>query len=366
VSRSPERSVDGLIEPPPPLSTNSSREERRRIKPAKVSPVSLSKFNGDVLEYPRWSALFDEMIHYNDTISTATKANKLLECLVGEPREMVRDLLRDHVNYRAARSMLKDAYYKPELVRRELWKRFKALKAPEDNVRSLKQFVVQVKAIIQQLLNQHANLNHQENHQHFLAQLPQHLLLRVTKGLPADHCNIREIFRRLNDQVTEMGRAQELAGRHYGVQIGSGGHSARHESASTTEAAAAPARDRYGRHRHSGKPQNAAAALPVTSVRAVAAPPQQAVHRAANANGRRATRPVKPAQQGPAPGPPMQARTYTPQCNFCEIEGDHWGADCNKYGALSSRLARMGALGCCDLCTRKRQVKAQCKVRAKP
>ncbi len=68
---------------------NSRSQTPRGIKPPKLPPVKLIKFNGDPLNYMKWRSCFKACVLDNHSISVAEKVWRLLSCLEDEPYYMV-------------------------------------------------------------------------------------------------------------------------------------------------------------------------------------------------------------------------------------------------------------------------------------
>ena len=72
--------------------------------------ITLEKFSGSPLEWPRWSGLFKALVDENTTLSDTERITYLQSCLTGEAREAVRGLLCDGSMYDEALKELESQF----------------------------------------------------------------------------------------------------------------------------------------------------------------------------------------------------------------------------------------------------------------
>ena len=93
---------------PPPAFTQGAASALPRLQ--------LESFDGSVLEWPRWSALFKALVHQASGLSDAERMAHLQSCLRGEARDAVRGLLCDGRLYGEALRELERRFGDPARV----------------------------------------------------------------------------------------------------------------------------------------------------------------------------------------------------------------------------------------------------------
>ncbi|XP_043220281.1 uncharacterized protein LOC122380842 [Amphibalanus amphitrite] len=78
--------------------------------------ITLDEFDGSPLEWPRWSGLFQALVHDNGALSDTERLTYLQSCLTGEAREAVRGLLCDGNMYEEALKELDMQFGDPRAV----------------------------------------------------------------------------------------------------------------------------------------------------------------------------------------------------------------------------------------------------------
>ena len=78
--------------------------------------ITLDKFDGTPLEWPRWSGLFKALVHENTTLTDTERLTHLQSCLTGEARDAVRGLLCDGALYPEALRELEEQFGDPAAV----------------------------------------------------------------------------------------------------------------------------------------------------------------------------------------------------------------------------------------------------------
>lgn len=78
--------------------------------------ITLERFDGSPLEWPRWSGLFKALVHNNSALTDTERLTHLQSCLTGDAREAVRGLLCDGELYEEALRELEEQFGDPAAV----------------------------------------------------------------------------------------------------------------------------------------------------------------------------------------------------------------------------------------------------------
>ena len=84
--------------------------------PCPLPRLALEKFQGDPLQWPRWSALFKSLVHDRRELSDAERLTHLQTCLEGPARDAVSGLLCDGSLYGEALRELQEQFGDPTAV----------------------------------------------------------------------------------------------------------------------------------------------------------------------------------------------------------------------------------------------------------
>ncbi|XP_043864991.1 uncharacterized protein LOC116804732 [Drosophila mojavensis] len=86
------------------------------LSSAKLPRLALPTFDGNYADYKNFSALFNQMVDQQNSLSTIEKFNQLISCLKGPALETVKAFQITPENYRKALERLNQRYDNPTLV----------------------------------------------------------------------------------------------------------------------------------------------------------------------------------------------------------------------------------------------------------
>ena len=105
-------------EKPSPRGINTPQRENVSVANA-LPEIKLSKFNGDPHRWGDWKPLFDSMVHDNDAISTERKFFLLRMYTKDAAHEAIAHLPKEESYYETARTILKQKFDRPQLLKKE-------------------------------------------------------------------------------------------------------------------------------------------------------------------------------------------------------------------------------------------------------
>lgn len=111
-------------------STNAVCNAGNLVLQPKLQDISIPKFNGNIVDFPNWKALFENLIHNNTAISPIMKLHRLKEALEnGEAHKLVRDFPLTEPAYVEAYSALCSRYDNKRTLIRALFRQLHNLEA---------------------------------------------------------------------------------------------------------------------------------------------------------------------------------------------------------------------------------------------
>uniref|UniRef100_A0A8D8XKE2 Uncharacterized protein n=1 Tax=Cacopsylla melanoneura TaxID=428564 RepID=A0A8D8XKE2_9HEMI len=132
-------------------NTNNSSNVTREVS-VKLPVVNVPTFGGDILQFPSWKALYDELIHSNDQISDIQKFSYLKSYLVDHAKTCVDTIQFSAANYKLAYQALVERFSKRRILARTLVNKllqFERLK--NDSVEGLQGFLDHYNVSVQSL-----------------------------------------------------------------------------------------------------------------------------------------------------------------------------------------------------------------------
>jgi hypothetical protein len=107
----------------------------------KLPHQQVPTFEGDIKQYPDWWARFSALVHTNPSITNDTiRFSYLKDALKGEAATLLWGISCGQISYDMALKMVQQKYAKPHLIKDQFMTDLLALKAPDNNYKSLSTF----------------------------------------------------------------------------------------------------------------------------------------------------------------------------------------------------------------------------------
>ena len=208
------------------------RHTGQQASPA-LPKVTLDKFGGSALEWPRWIGLFKALVHDNAALTDTERLTHLQSCLIGEAREAVRGLLCDGQFYEEALCELEKQFGEPAaVVRCALDSVMKLPPVAADDLNGLTRLSrsLHVAVCTLRCYQYHADLAATTNLREVLAKLPMNLAWQWGQaelelpGGPATMADLDEWLRKVvlagRRVLAEPSAIQSASGRRRERQMG--------------------------------------------------------------------------------------------------------------------------------------------------
>ena len=120
---------------------------------AKLPEIKLVTSKGEYDEWETFWSSFRNKVDFRDDLEPSVKPTYLLQCLEGEPKEMIKGLLHADSNYVITVNLLTDRYEDKIKQTDVLLQKFYNLPSPKHNVKDLHSFLTECRKVREQMQN---------------------------------------------------------------------------------------------------------------------------------------------------------------------------------------------------------------------
>ena len=120
---------------------------------AKLPEVKLVTFKGEYDEWETFWSSFRNNVDFRDDLEPSAKLPYLLQCLEGEPKEMIKGLPHIDSNYVIAVNLLTDRYADKIKQTAVFLQKFHNLLSPKHNAKDLRSFLTEYRKVREQMQN---------------------------------------------------------------------------------------------------------------------------------------------------------------------------------------------------------------------
>uniref|UniRef100_A0A1I7ZSB9 CCHC-type domain-containing protein n=1 Tax=Steinernema glaseri TaxID=37863 RepID=A0A1I7ZSB9_9BILA len=163
-------------------STTASTQSAGMSAMKMIEDDKIPTFDGDMMEWPNWKRLYDEMIHKAQT-PDFVKFNKLVRLVKGKAKATIARFVVDEKYYADAYSALEHRFGNKTKLTLELYHRLQEIKFPTQRIDEQQQFVDDVSAIYAQMKELDPHTDNIHTTQTILSKLPVRLRERLIEKL---------------------------------------------------------------------------------------------------------------------------------------------------------------------------------------